>query len=244
LLLAAGLALFFSGGLDYVSLQSLAEHRDGLRAWVAENFAVALLSYAALYASAVALSLPAAAILTLTGGFLFGWIFGGTTAVLAATMGATAIFLLARSALGGTLSRRAGPWLSKLRAGFQEDAISYLLFLRLVPAFPFWLVNLAPALLGMKLRDYVIATFFGIIPSTFAISVIGSGLDSVLATQHQAYLNCLARQQPPSNPPCQFDIAPSAFVTPQLLAALVLLGVVAILPVIVKRLWKSKAGRA
>ena len=105
---------------------------------------LSLLAFVALYAAAVALSLPGGAVLTLAGGFLFGWLLGGVASILAATIGASVVFLIARSALGEFLAARAGPWLSRFRQGFQEDAFSYLLFLRLVPIFPFWLVNLAP----------------------------------------------------------------------------------------------------
>ncbi len=238
LIVGAAIIVWQSGVLDYLSLQKLAEHRETLRSWVSENFLLAILAYAGIYAAVVALSLPAAAPLTLTGGFLFGWFAGGLTTVTAATVGAVIIFLLAKTALAETLARQAGPWLDKLRAGFQENAISYLLFLRLVPAFPFWLVNLAPALLGVKLRDYVIATFIGIIPGTFAFALTGAGLDSVLAAQQEAYEQCLAQNTAAGA--CSFDLNPSSFVTPELLAAFAALGVVALIPAIVKRVWKRK----
>jgi uncharacterized membrane protein YdjX (TVP38/TMEM64 family) len=179
----------------------------------------------------------------LTGGFLFGWQVGFPLTVIAATSGATIVFLLAKTTFGEQLARRTGPWLCKVRSGFQQDAFIYLLFLRLVPAFPFWFMNLAPALLGVSLRDFVLATALGIVPGTLAFSIIGSGLDAILIEHHQAYLDCLARV-PPLVPPCRFNLSPRAFVTPELVTALVLLGLIAILPAIVKRLWKSKASRA
>ena len=238
LIVAAGVVVWQSGVLDYLSLQKLAENREALRSWVSENFVLAILAYAGLYAAVVALSLPAAAPLTLTGGFLFGWFAGGLATVTAATLGAVVIFILAKTALSETLARQAGPWLDKFRAGFQESAISYLLFLRLVPAFPFWLVNLAPALLGVKLRDYVIATFIGIIPGTFAFALTGAGLDSVLAAQQEAYEQCRAQNSAPET--CSFDLDPASLITPQLLIAFAALGVVALIPAIVKRVWKRK----
>jgi uncharacterized membrane protein YdjX (TVP38/TMEM64 family) len=228
---------------QYVSLQALAEHRLSLRALVADNFLTAILLYAATYTLAVLFLFPTALALTLTGGFLFGWWLGATLTLISATTGATIVFLLARTTLAEPLIRRAGPWLCKVRAGFQKDAFSYLLFLRLVPAFPFWFMNLAPALLGMSLRDYVLATAIGIFPGTLAFSFIGSGIDDVLALHHQAYLDCL-QAAPPPDTPCQFDLDPAGFVTPELIVALMMLGVIAILPAIVKRLWKSKASRA
>jgi uncharacterized membrane protein YdjX (TVP38/TMEM64 family) len=113
--------------------------------------------------------LPGAAVLTLAGRFLFGWFWGGLASMIAATIGAVLVFLIARTALGEPLAARAGPWLAKLRQGFQEGAFNYLLFLRLVPIFPFWLVNLAPALLGVSFWTYTLATIIGIIPGSFAI---------------------------------------------------------------------------
>jgi uncharacterized membrane protein YdjX (TVP38/TMEM64 family) len=236
------LAIFLLGGRHYLSLQALAEHRLGLKALVAEHFALALVLYMLTYAAAVVLMFPAAAALTLSGGFLFGWAIGAPLAVVAATTGATIAFLIARTALGEGLLRHAGPWLCKLRAGFRKDALSYLLFLRLVPAFPFWFMNLAPAVLGVGLRDFLIATVLGIIPGTLAFSCIGSGLDSLLAEHYETYLNCLASQMPTGH--CRFGLTPRSFVTRELVTALILLAIVAILPAIAKRLWKSKASRA
>ncbi len=242
-LLVAALAAFLLGGRHYISLQSLAEHREGLRALVMQNFALSLLVYFLSYVLAIVLMFPTAAVLTLAGGFLFGGIIGGLMTIAAATSGATISFLLARTVFAEALIQRAGAWLCRLRAGFQKDALSYLLFLRLVPAFPFWFMNLAPALLGVRLRDFVIATALGIIPGTLAFAFIGAGLDDVLVAQHQAYLDCL-RQAPGPDMPCRFNLHPSAFITPHLLIALLLLGLVAILPVLLKKLWKSKASRA
>lgn len=239
-LIIAAVLFWWYGGLDYFTLQRLAEHREALRAWVGQNFAMALAGYIALYALVVALSLPAAAPLTLTGGFLFGWLVGSLAAVLAATCGAVAIFLLARTALAEPLARRAGPWLDKLRDGFQKDAIGYLLFLRLVPAFPFWLVNLAPALLGVSLRDYLIATCIGIIPGTTAFALTGAGLDSVLAAHQQAYADCIAQNPAPGA--CSFGLDTSSLLTPKLLIAFAALGVIALIPAIVKRFRKAGPG--
>jgi uncharacterized membrane protein YdjX (TVP38/TMEM64 family) len=240
MLVGAAAVIWGSGALEFISLQKLAEHRETLQSFVAENIVLAMAGYAVLYAVVVALSLPVAAPLTLAGGFLFGWFVGGLVTVIAATLGAVVIFLLARGALAGPLSRMAGPRLDRLRKGFQENALSYLLFLRLVPAFPFWLVNLAPALLGVPLRTYVIATFLGIIPGTFAFALTGAGLDSVLLAQQQAYEQCLAQNA--SSEACTFDLDPAGLLTPELLLAFAALGVVALIPAIVKRVWKDKPG--
>ena len=106
-----------------------------------------------LYIVAVGLSLPVGFYLTVIGGILFGAMLGGAAAMVGATIGAICIFLIARSAVGEHLVRRAGPLAEKLAQGFRDDAFSYLLFLRLVPIFPFWVINLVAALCGVRLRD-------------------------------------------------------------------------------------------
>ena len=128
---------------------------------------------------AVALSLPGAGILSITSGFLFGTLLGTFLAVTSATLGATLIFLIAKTALGESLQKKAGPWLDKMRRGFQDNAFNYLLTLRLVPLFPFFIINLVPAFLGVKLRDYILATALGIIPGGFVYVSVGTGIGSV-----------------------------------------------------------------
>lgn len=175
-----GLALFFAAGLQrYLTFEALAENRALLLDWAAANRVLAALLYVLVYVVVVAGSLPGGAVATLAGGFLFGTLAGGTLAVAGATIGATLLFLAARTALGDALRAKAGPSLARLEAGFAKNALSYLLFLRLVPVFPFFLVNLAPAFLGVSLRVYVIGTFFGILPATFVFASVGAGLGSV-----------------------------------------------------------------
>ncbi|MEP5261497.1 MAG: TVP38/TMEM64 family protein, partial [Nitratireductor sp.] len=180
LVLLAGLGAFFALGLDrYVTLDTLRDNRQALTAWVEENWALAAFIYVFAYIAVVAFSLPGALVATLTGGFLFGTVFGGLLTVVGATIGATAIFLAAKTALGDMLREKAGPKLRKLEDGFGKNAFSYMLVLRLVPIFPFFLVNLAPAFLGVPLRTYVAATFVGIIPGTFVFASLGNGLGAV-----------------------------------------------------------------
>ena len=241
LLLAAMVVVFALGWHRYLSLQELALRRDELRAMIADHTLLALLAFMAIYAGAVALSVPGAAVLTLAGGFLFGWLWGALAAILAATVGAAVIFLIARSALGEPLAARAGPWLERLRQGFQEDAFSYLLFLRLVPIFPFWLVNLAPALLGVGFGTYLLATLIGIIPGSFAYAIAGRGLDSVIEAQEAVHQSCLAKMGPDAEKSCPFVLEPSALLTPGLIAGFVALGVVALIPVAVKRFRRKVA---
>ncbi len=230
--------VFAMGWQRYLTFQTIGTNYDMLKAFIRANLAAALLIYILVYVAVVALSLPGGLVMTVTGGLLFGWLVGALATVVGATAGATIIFLIAKSSLGEALAAKAGPWLAKLRDGFKENALSYLLFLRLVPVFPFWLVNLAPALLGVPLQTYVIGTAIGIIPGTIAFSVAGAGLGSVVEAQNRIYAACLAKQPVDPEAACPYTIDTSALVTPQLLAAFALLGLVALIPVIYK--WWSQ----
>lgn len=236
-IVAAAALVWFSGLTSYLTLESIADNRNMLMAQVNGNLGLALLVFAGIYIVTIALSLPGGVFLTIIGGFLFGWLVGGATVVIAATMGAGIVFLVARSAFGEILAAHAGPWLEKLRGGFQEDAISYLLFLRLVPVFPFWLVNLAPALLGMRLGPYLLGTIVGIIPGTFAFAFAGAGLDSIIEAQQDAYMACLLRVEAAGgHGVCNFTLDPGSLLTNEIIIAFVALGIVSLLPVALKRL--------
>ncbi len=178
--LAAFAALRYSGLGDYLSLDTLRTHRAELVAFVEKNFVLAALAYVGIYTAAVAFSFPGAVFLTLSGGFLFGAVTGTLLTVTAATVGATLIFLFARTIFGDNALEKLGPQAQKLAANIRENAWSYLLVLRLVPLFPFFLVNLIPAFVGVRLPVYVLTTFFGIIPGTSVFSLSGAGLGSVL----------------------------------------------------------------
>ena len=242
LLLLAGTAFVLAMGWHrYLTLQELVDRREAFRAAIAGHTVPAIFAFMAIYAVTVALSLPGAAVLTLAGGFLFGWLWGGLASMAAASAGAVLVFLIARTALGEPLAARAGPRLAKLRRGFQEDAFNYLLFLRLVPIFPFWLVNLAPALLGVSLWTYTLATVIGIIPGSFAYSIAGQGLDSVIVAQQAAHQSCLAKMGSDAEELCQFVLEPRALLTPGLIAGFVALGLVALIPIAVKRFRRKPA---
>lgn len=177
-----GVVLVFTTGVkDYLTLDALSANRARLLEFVEMNAVAAVLFFMGVYVAATALSVPGAIWLTIAGGFVFGPVFGTLYTVVAATVGAGLIFLIARYVLGDILRAKAGPALKKMEAGFQENALSYLLVLRLVPLFPFFLVNLVPAFLGVPLRTFVIGTFFGIIPGTFVFSTVGAGLGDALA---------------------------------------------------------------
>jgi uncharacterized membrane protein YdjX (TVP38/TMEM64 family) len=220
LVLLGGLVAFFVLGLErYVSFDTLRDNRQALLAWVQDHRGLAALVYMAIYATAIAFSLPGGAVLSITGGFLFGAIWGTGYIVISATLGASVLFLIAKTSLGDPLRARAGPWLQKMQAGFQENALSYLLVLRLVPLFPFFVVNLVPAFLGVTLSTYVLGTFVGIIPGAFVYSSVGAGLGSVFDAGG--------------------EISVKGILTPQIIIALIGLAVLALIPVAYKKVKRS-----
>ncbi|WP_137124933.1 TVP38/TMEM64 family protein [Roseomonas sp. HF4] len=182
ILLAALLGLAWaSGATRLLSFEALAEHRATLVGWVAARPALAAGAYVAAYVAVVALSLPGGAVMTLAGGFLFGALLGTALTVVGATLGACALFLAARTALAPFVAGRAAGLLDKVRPGLERDGFFYLLTLRLIPVVPFWLANLAPALVGMPFAPYAAATAIGIIPGTAVFSGIGAGLGEIFA---------------------------------------------------------------
>ncbi len=221
-LLAIAGGLIFGLGLDsYLSFEALRENRGLLTGFVASHMAGAALIFMLVYALATAVSLPGGAILSIAGGFLFGPWLGTAWIVIGATLGATAVFLIARTALGNSLRAKAGPALRKMEAGFQDNALSYLLVLRLVPLFPFFLVNLVPAFLGVRLGTYLVGTFVGIIPGAFVFAFAGAGLGSVFDGAEA--------------------FSTASVLTPEVIAALAGLAALALIPVAYKKL---KARRA
>jgi uncharacterized membrane protein YdjX (TVP38/TMEM64 family) len=223
LVLIAGLVAFFALGLQrYVSFDVLRENREVLLSWVERQGLLAGLVYIAVYALAVAFSLPGGAVMSIAGGFLFGTLWGSIYILIGATLGATALFLIAKTALGDLLRAKAGPWLQKMETGFRENALSYLLVLRLVPLFPFFVVNLVPAFLGVPLGTYVLGTALGIIPGVFVFASVGAGLGSIFDSG-QAF-------------------SPSGILTPQIVIALLGLAVLALIPVAYKKIKARAAG--
>jgi len=176
-----GITIFFVGGFqDLLSFKSLSENYVDMTAWAQAHQMLAVAGFILTYVVVVGLSLPGGMFLTLGGGLIFGGLAASLYVVVGATLGAAAIFLAARYAFADLFKSKAGSSLSKMENGFRENAFSYLLFLRLVPAFPFWLVNLVPALLDVKFSTYVIATFIGIIPGTVIYAHVGAGLGAVI----------------------------------------------------------------
>jgi len=214
-ILAAAVFVFFYFDLkQYLSLDALKANRDGLLAYTESRYLTAVLIYIAVYCLQTAFSLPGATVLTLAGGFLFGPVLGTVYVNIAATAGATLAFLAARYLLRDWVERRFGERLRPIQEGFERNAFNYLLTLRLIPLFPFFLVNLVAGLTRIGVGAFVAATAIGIVPASFVFANAGRQLGSI---------NSLG------------EIA-----SPRVLAALALLGVLSIVPIIYRRYTAGK----
>ena len=220
LIVAALAAAYALGWTDYLSLEQLRDRREALLAFVERQPVLSLALFTGIYCLAVAISLPGALILTLSGGFLFGPVLGTAATVIGATAGAVLIFLAARSAFGDVLRRRAGPAAAKFEEGVRKNAFSYVVTLRLLPVFPFWLVNIGLALVDIPLRTYALATLLGVIPGTFVYTSLGAGLGSVFDRAEAPNL--------------------SVIFEPQILLPLLGLAALSLVPVLVRRFRRGK----
>jgi uncharacterized membrane protein YdjX (TVP38/TMEM64 family) len=223
-IILCGFVSFFAFDLDsYLSFEMLKQHRSWLLAQVDENLMLATLAFIMVYAAIIGFSVPGATIASITGGFLFGLWIGTVFNVISATLGATMLFLAARSVFADILHQKAGPWLRKVESNFNENAASYLLFLRLVPVFPFFAVNLIPAFLGVRLRTFVWTTFLGIIPGGFVYTSFGAGLGAIFDRG-------------------EGSITPGDVITPEIIAGMVGLAVLSLLPIAYKTLRAKRHG--
>lgn len=174
-------AAIASGLADHISLEELRARGSALQAFARERPLLCLGVYLAIYIGSVAISLPGALILSLSGGFLFGPIGGGFAAVSGATGGSTITYLVFRTAFGDMLRKKPTAFLTKLEAGFKSDAFNYLLTLRLIPAFPLLLVNVAAGVMNIRVGVFFLASVLGMIPSSFVYAGIGAGLGHIFA---------------------------------------------------------------
>ncbi len=217
IVIVIGIALIYlTGAYHYLSFESLKVYHQTLKAYVTSHPFLVPFLYIVIYIILTALSVPGAIFLTLLGGYLFPQPLSTIYVVFSATCGATLIFLAAKTALGDSLRQKAGPFLQKMEAGFRKNAASYMLFLRFVPVFPFWIVNLAPAFLGVPLVTFIWTTAIGIIPGSFVFTLAGRGLEQILDTQQT------------------FSIG--AIFNTQLKIALTLLGILALVPIVIKKI--------
>ena len=221
----AGSLIWLVSSQGGLSLQTLTRHQAEWQNFVTNHWLAAIALYMLAYTIATGLSIPGASFLTLTGGWLFGTLAGTVATVIAATLGAVGVFLTARFALTGgnqkknTERKHAGPGLQQIEKAFVENGFSYLLVLRLVPLFPFWLVNLAPAFTTMPVRVYLWSTFLGIIPGSFVYVSVGHGLGKLL-----------------SNPG---SVSPALLWQPSILVPLLGLAFLAMIPVFYK-FWQKR----
>lgn len=203
-----------SGATDRISLGELKARRAELVGFVDAHWLASIAVFAALYTTVVALSLPLALVLTLTGGFLFGPVVGALLAVSSATLGSTIAFLACRTAFGDTLAKRAGPAVNKLAEGFRRDAFSYLFTLRILPIAPLLLINIAAGLARVSTLTFVTASLIGMAPGSFVYAFLGSGLGEVFARGDEPNLAIIRE--------------------PQILLPLIGLAILAMLPAIVR----------
>lgn len=209
-------AAAFAGGLhEHLSFEALQGQKENFLAQVEVHPVLSALAFIGIYIAAVALSLPVATALTLAGGFLFGKWLGTFLVVCAASIGASIIFMVAKTSLGETLREKAGGIYKKIEGNMQDNAVGYLLFMRLVPLFPFFLVNIVPALFNVPLRVFVLTTFVGIIPGSFVFVNVGERLGELEAL--------------------------SDLVSKETLLAFALLGVFALIPTLYKQFKNRKA---
>jgi uncharacterized membrane protein YdjX (TVP38/TMEM64 family) len=201
---------------DYIDLDTLAAHRAELLDFVTAHRTLAVIAFTALYFAGVALSIPGWGVLTVPAGFLFGPVLGTLIVVVAATSGGAVVVLAARYVLTDTLRAKAAPAIRKLEAGFHENAFSYLLALRLTPVLPFFLVTLAVAFLGVRMRTFLAATALGLIPAACVYATLGAGIGDALEVGAQDPL-AAARE-------------------PTVIGGLLGLAALALAPVLVKRL--------
>ena len=219
--LMIGLALFFAFDLGrFLSFAAIAEDYTAITAWVDDQFFVAILAFFVMYVIATAFSLPIASLLTLVGGAVFG-IIAAPVIILAASIGALILFLAARGAFADILAAKAGPFMGKIKEGFDDQPFFWLLALRLIPLAPFWAVNIAPALLGMKTSPYFIATLVGITPGTTVYVLVGGGFDAILTAGKVPDLSTLG--------------------DPRILLPLAGLGILALIPIIAKKFKKKES---
>lgn len=219
LLLSLAFIFFYFHLHQFLTFKALKQYHTVIQQWTQSHYFFAVLSYMLIYILVIAISIPGATFLTVLGGFLFG-IVATLYVVISATLGAVLLFLAIHTAIGDWLIQKATGWIYKMEKGFRENAFNYLLVLRLIPLFPFWLINIVPALLNVPLRTFTIATFIGIIPGSFIYVMVGRGLGKLLAFGQTPNLNILF--------------------TPAILIPLVGLAALAVLPVIYKR-YKGKS---
>ncbi len=181
-ILVVVIAFWSSGAQEYLTLEALKTHQQGLNAWIMDNVWLAVGGYMLIYIAVTALSLPGAAIMTLAGGAFFGNVYGLAAVSIASTIGASIAFLVARFLARDTLQKKYASTVARMDRGIEKDGAFYLATLRLVPVFPFFLINIAMGLTGMKLRTYALVSWAAMLPGTFVYVNAGTQLAQIQST--------------------------------------------------------------
>ena len=217
-IVAALIALFFAFDLGrFLTLESLKTNRDALTAFYQKNRLLMAGAFIAIYIIQTALSLPGAAVLSLAAGAIFGALTGTLYVNIGATVGATLAFLVARYLFHDVIQNKFGPRLEKINRELETRGFNYLLFLRLVPLFPFFLINLGAGLTRIPLRTFFFGTMIGIIPGSFVFCNAGASLATITSLKEVA--------------------------SPRVLGSFALLGLFALVPVLYQK-FRGKQGGA
>lgn len=216
ILLISAIAWYFEV-YKYFSFEVFKENQKLLESFIETEKLLSILIYCGIYILIVSVSIPGASFMTITGGLLFGQWIGTLASVVSATIGASILFLSARMASSDLLAKKSGSWINKMKDGFKENAFTYLLTLRLIPIFPFAVINVAAAIFQISLRTFFFATLIGIIPGSFVYTSMGVALREVIA---------------------QPDFSSGLILNPKVLFALAGLGLLALLPVLYKKFKK------
>jgi uncharacterized membrane protein YdjX (TVP38/TMEM64 family) len=210
---------FYFNLYQYLSLETLKEKRAILEGWTEHHYILISLAFIAIYITTVALTIPGATILTLTGGFLFGITAGTIYVVIGATLGACIIFYAAKTAFREMFYAKSGKLMHKMEAGFKSNAFNYMLFLRLLPIFPFFVINIIAGLLGIKFRTFFFGTLFGIIPGSLIYVSVGNSLNAVFDQNKTPDLGIIFQ--------------------PQVLIPIIALALISLIPILYKK-YKNK----
>lgn len=235
LIIVVSLAVTLGGAGRVFRLETILTYHTVLHDFVDRHELLSILAFTGLYVLAIALSLPTTMFFTISGGFLFGWFPGGLIAVFSKTVGSLALFLLARYSFSAFAGRKLGAKFSSIGESFREDSFFYMLFLRLQPVIPFWVVNLGAALFEVPLRRFVGATIIGITPAAFIFATAGAGVDGVVATRKQAFQQC----QITVATDCTSTLEISDLLTPAIMAAIIAMAFLSLVPVAMKH-WNKR----
>ncbi len=239
-LAALSIGILASGGAHFLDLDRLSESRVWLKALIAEDRTRAIALACLTYIGSVVVSLPATLVLTVLAGLLFGTVTGALIAIGSATAGAAIVFSVGRYAAGDLIRRKAGPRLGRFADGFRRDGFGYILILRLLPIFPYWITNLAPAAFGVPLRSFALATLLGLTPGAFIYAGLGAGLEDLLAARDAARAACLTA----GGSDCAQGLDLRALVTPTMVAALAGLAGFALMSIYLRRWLERRTLRA